>query len=273
MKELNYSITNELNEYDVIAAAKRTPSRTILIGLRGNVQPHYQNYLKRFGSIQGQPANPFNASQSLNLNNCYYNSTAPLNGLKKRLIDSQTDTFKFLCPYCLISNHSTFDHYIPIEEHPVFGVLAKNLVPCCDGCNKRKLEYWTDNNQRAIIHFYNDAIPNTNFLHCDLTFKGTIPVLSYRLDFTGVKPKVRTRITKHFTRLDLLNRYNEAAPSVISNINTDVQSLGVMKPTRPAIGRFLTAKATELRASHGTNYWGALAYNALGNSQPYLRSI
>lgn len=273
MKTLNYTIVDELKEYDLISAAKREPSRTILNGLRGNVQPHYQDYLRRFGSIQSRVANPFNVTQSLNLKNAYYRSTAPLNGLKKRIVSSQTDVFKFLCPYCLIANHSTFDHYVPIEEHPVFGVLARNLVPCCDVCNKRKLDYWRESNQRAIIHFYNDFIPNTKFLYCDLTFSGTIPILSYRLSFAGVSPKMRLRITRHFTRLELIDRYDEAAPKVISDINTDVQSLKANKPSRPEIRRFLNQKAANLKVSHGVNYWSALAYESLANSNTYINSI
>jgi len=275
MKSLNYTIANELGEYDNISRAKQEPTQSVLIRIRRRVEPHYQNYLSRFSSIHNLPANPFSRNHSKNLQNCYHKPTAPLDSLKSRLVSSQTDTFKLLCPYCLISNHSTFDHYIPITEHPVFGVLAKNLVPCCDVCNKKKLNYWRESNRRAVIHFYNDTIPAAKFLHCDLTFSGSIPVLTYRLDLTGigVNANMRNRISRHFTRLDLLNRYNEAAPKAISDIITDVQALKATRPTLSKTTAFLTAKAVEMSLKCGNNYWEALAYEALGNSKPFLKGI
>lgn len=272
MKSLKYTIQNELNEYDEIVRSKRG-SRTTLSRLKARVKPQYQAYLKRFGSIHNHPKNSFNTIHSNNLKNCYLQPSIALNGLKARLVSAQSDTFQNLCPYCLIINHSTFDHYIPLNEQPVFGVLARNIIPCCDVCNKKKLEYWRESNRRAIIHFYNDTIPNIQFLHCDLTFHGQLPSLSFRSDFSNISKRTASRIEGHFKRLNLIKRYDRATPKLISDVYRDIAALQALKPTRAKIGRFLIQKAVGQQKDCGLNYWQSVAYDTLGKSQTFLRSL
>jgi len=274
MIQLNYNIANAIAEYDLISHSKQNPSRANLIALRPHVNPHYTEYLNAFNNIHGKAANVFNVNDSTELRNCYNNPTGALDNLKVRLINCQTDTFKFLCPYCLIINHTTFDHYIPQEEQPVFSVCAKNLIPCCGLCNGKKLQYWKEGGQRAIIHFYNDIIPNEKFLFCDLSFNGSIPILNFRLSFSSTfDPAIRFRIEQHFTRLDLINRYDKTAPKVLSDIDTDFNSLIEFTPTVDEVSHFLSNKANELFGKCGDNYWYALAYETLSASNIYMVNL
>ncbi|GGI20498.1 hypothetical protein [Oxalicibacterium faecigallinarum] len=42
------------------------------------------------------------------------------------------------CPMCGGSSVSTLDHVLPKREYPEFAVLSYNLVPSCDGCQRRR---------------------------------------------------------------------------------------------------------------------------------------
>jgi 5-methylcytosine-specific restriction endonuclease McrA len=274
MIRLNYVIENEINEFDSIVQSKHLISRDNLTTIRTQVNNNFNEYIDRFGNIHNIGANSFGNEDSDELRNCYKIQTAALNDLKARLINCQTDTFKFICPYCLITKHTTFDHYIPIEEQPVFSVCAKNLIPSCNLCNNKKLEYWKETGQRAIIHFYNDIIPTEQFLYCDLTFNGSIPILSFRLSFpTVIDERLRFRIIKHFERLNLLDRYDDEVTRVLSDVNTDVIALEGFSPTIREVEGFLTRKAIDLFGRYGNNYWYAIAYLKLAASNQYIQTL
>jgi 5-methylcytosine-specific restriction endonuclease McrA len=274
MLRLNYNIADEIGEFDSIVASKYQPARGNLIGLRPQVIVHYNEYLNTFNNIQNKPANTFDPEESEELQNCYGNSTAALESLKARLVSCQSETFQFLCPYCLILDHSTFDHYIPREEQPVYSACSKNLIPCCGTCNGKKQLYWKTAGHRAIIHFYNDTIPNVQFLFCDLDFNGHIPILSFRLKFgAAYDPVIRVRVENHFERLGLLIRYDEAVPKVLSEIDTDFKSLGGFHPTAVEVSDFLSRKASLLFNKCGINYWHALVYRKLSMSDEYIANL
>lgn len=273
MKTLAYTIASEIDEYDLIADSKEEPSYSNLGVLRADVILKYAEYRGGFNNIHNIPANTFNAIESSELRNCYNNSTVALGSLKNRLIKSQTTEFQFLCPYCLIIKHTTFDHYLPQEEHPVFSVCANNLVPCCGPCNQKKLSYWKQNGQRAILHFYNDLIPNTQFLFCDLNFNGIIPILTFRLNFpNGYNGTLRNRIEKHFERLDLIARYNEYSPGLLSNVIIDFGGLDD-DTTSAEAKRFLLRKANKFALKYGDNYWYSVGYKALNQSNQYIANL
>lgn len=274
MFQLSHSSVDPIVDFDGITQAKHQPSRDTLVSLRPQVIAHYNEYLETFATIQNKAPCAFSPQESLELRNCYDNSTAVLDRLKVRIVNSQTDTFKFLCPYCLIINHTTFDHYIPKEDYPEYSVLSTNLIPCCSLCNGKKLEYWKQDGQRAIIHFYNDTIPNEQFLFCDLTFNGQIPILSFRLQFpNNFNPGLRYTVEKHFERLDLLNRYDENAPTILSNIDTDFKSLVDFNPSQDKVAGFLNRKASEYYVKCGRNFWQGIAYEVLASSYTYLNIL
>jgi hypothetical protein len=42
------------------------------------------------------------------------------------------------CPMCGGTAVSTLEHVLPKANYPEFAVLSFNLVPCCDGCQRRR---------------------------------------------------------------------------------------------------------------------------------------
>ena len=74
------------------------------------------------------------------------------------------------CPYCLVSQSATLDHALPKAVFPEFAVLSKNLVPCCDECQRGKGSRWkTATGGRRHPHPYYDPAGPVPLLICTLT--------------------------------------------------------------------------------------------------------
>jgi len=276
MIHLNYTIANEIDEYQTVISTKHLVSRGILTALIPRISIDYNLYIDDFDTIANLGPNPYDLIESDELRKCYVNSTASLESLKAKLINSQDENLKFLCPYCLITNHSTFDHYIPKEDFPVYSILSKNLIQSCDPCNKKKLTYWRENNQRAIIHYYYDIDINAHkYLYSILDYSTGIPTFDFYLDFNDdISLQKQFTITSHFNRLNLLSRYTLNAPSVISDINVDVKTqaeLGLIN--REIIKALLTIKSNQLKVLYGINYWRAIVMDILASSNQFLESL
>lgn len=278
MKNLNYPNTNEIQEFDSIANSKHINTRNRLHNIRNRVVSDYESYLNDFATISQIGPSTFNPDESSDLRNCYQIQTAARDKLLSKIVDWQTDQFKDTCPYCLLLNRTTYDHYIPEGKYPVYSVLAKNLLPCCHTCNSKKNEYWRENRVRAILHFYNDLIPQTQFLFGTLAFnQNNIPVVSFNLQQTqGISNDLFTIIQKHFERLDLNKRYTMSINLVVSDIKVDVttnRSVFGNSVTAQSITDCILIKSNCLKQHYGINYWKSIAMDLLANSQQFINSL
>ena len=78
--------------------------------------------------------------------------------IKAKITEIMPSAIKEKCPYCMLSEPGTFDHYIGKGEFPEFSILSKNLVPCCSKCNSKKGEkFLSENGKRIFISFYFDV--------------------------------------------------------------------------------------------------------------------
>jgi hypothetical protein len=273
MKQLNYPVEDEIAEFIRVINAKHLETRAILNRLIPTVTIDFNLYIENFNNIVNLGVNQYNNLHSDLIRKCYDTSTKPLEALKARLVNSQIEKMKLLCPYCLIINYSTFDHYVPKEAYPVYSVLAKNIIQCCDTCNKKKLEYWRLGDERGIIHFYIDNyINNYSFLFCELTFNEGTPIINFWLDFSSIDDDRKVMvINRHYSRLDLLNRYNKNAANVISDKYTTINAIIRSMPINQEIIRaILINESISLKELYGINYWTALIIDALADSEQFL---
>ena len=58
-----------------------------------------------------------------------------------------------ICPMCGGTSVATLEHVLPKADYPEFAVLSFNLVPCCDGCQRRRSN---KGNKYDFIHPYFD---------------------------------------------------------------------------------------------------------------------
>ena len=94
-----------------------------------------------------------------------YQSSNIFQEVKRQLLKNIPEGRTGMCPFCMISEPTTFDHYFSESEYPEYIIFAPNLVPCCSQCNSIKGNRLFSENQRErkIIHFYYDNLPQMQY--------------------------------------------------------------------------------------------------------------
>ena len=67
-----------------------------------------------------------------------YQSSNIFQEVKRQLLKNIPEGRTGMCPFCMISEPTTFDHYFSESEYPEYIIFAPNLVPCCSQCNSIK---------------------------------------------------------------------------------------------------------------------------------------
>ncbi|MBY0027938.1 hypothetical protein H7K20_12585 [Priestia aryabhattai] len=203
---------------------------------------------------------------------CYGNNVA-LGVVKANIKEIQREVIKGTCPYCLIGEQNTFDHYIPKSAFPEFSVMPLNLIPSCERCNLLKSECWLENNKRKIVNLYYDAIPTVKFLYTELHYleANKIPRARFWLEKNDIDNTTFERITSHFNRLKLLDRYQEkASGELVGIIKTisDYKSLAF-----ETIKNMLRVLRTKEYNKFGDNYWMTSLYDAILEDDQFINNI
>lgn len=279
MKKLNnISIENLINWYITIVENK-TPSdvKDYLEGITDNIEIKYDEYIVKFNSVD--LINIDDSEYQYNhagLISCYKSEGNTLKLLKKSIIDNQINDLKGVCQYCGILRPKTFDHYLPISIYPEFSCLAINLIPCCKDCNGKKLNYWKENNQRGIINFYIDNIPNNQFLFGNVVFVSGIPHIQYHIqNINGnIDELFYNIVEKHYSRLNLYDLYKEVSTDELGEIiRTFRIYLQNPTPTLDFLKQKLIIDAEQLQNQFGINYWRAILRLTLSESEPFLNYL
>lgn len=282
---------NAMDHFDAIAASKRetrpeegsdeTPSdlRGILQKLRGYVEDRYREYSEKKPHLELMPAyvrhagdlGVFCPDEKRALLHCY-SGTKALNVLKEKIEDVQQDVT--ICPYCGIGEPETWDHYLPKSLFPELSVLATNLVPCCDLCNRKKGDVCVEDGERLIVHFYYDPIDQQRpLLAAQVTLKDGTPSVTFSVvdvpDATVGFPRV---FRLHCETLELLDRYRRRSRAVLEEIEDDVQrrarDLGTVDPER--IARHLQEKVGYYERAHGKSSWKAALWRGVSDARDVI---
>lgn len=275
MKKLACIADNPHQIYDEIAESKKDPRKTRLKNLKPTIGSCYTSYINSFNTILSYNSPLFSNEQEKDLKHCYDSKTTRLSTLKT---DIKKQTIKILkeklCPYCLVDTPATYDHYLPKEEYPEFSVLSNNLIMACAECNQKKNDYWKyDNNQsRAILHFYLDIIPNTQFLFADLIYtKGNVPIIKYSTNYNILPANIKPIVEGHFNRLELLAKYSDHLDRVLTELmDRRAEEHHFHTLTTPQIICLLQGISTQLKNRLGNNYWKAIAYDAISRHKQFL---
>ncbi|NCB42199.1 MAG: HNH endonuclease [Clostridia bacterium] len=116
------------------------------------------------------------------------------------------------CPYCNYPTHSIrqIDHYFPKASFPSLALTIENLVPICMDCNRLKLEYYSFEKSKMLIHPYYDEFANDSFefINCKVIEKDHIG-----FDFSIKKldawdDDIFNRVNLHFENLELDKLYS-----------------------------------------------------------------
>lgn len=124
------------------------------------------------------------------LRHCYDGRTKALSALKKSFVDGLSEEARLRCPYCMMRQPGSIDHFLPLDSHPEFAVLTLNWVYACETCNRRKGEGLASVQtrdgtvlvgiHRSILNPYFDRIPiDIPILYADVAIVGAAPIVAF----------------------------------------------------------------------------------------------
>lgn len=203
---------------------------------------------------------------------CYLSGGVKIAAIKQSIKDLQDKFGNEKCMYCQIKDPDSFDHFLPKDDYPEFCVLALNLIPCCTTCNKKKDRYWKEAGSTGIINFYLDSIPTQQILYVSITFKSkdfSTPIINFKLNNKiGIAASTFKLFEKHYSRLDLISRYNEKSDSEISEFKRTLSSFGSSNQIKNM--QSTLDYSMQLKADYGNNYWKAVLFEELSKQTNFF---
>lgn len=268
-------INNSYSHFELIADSKQEPQRTVLNSLKPRIRNIYRSYEhlaennKLFQLVRGN----FNNIQYMSLLNCYKSKTKASNALKAEIRENQSLIGRSYCQYCMVRTPETFDHYVPIEEFSEYAVLSLNLIPCCNSCNSNKGTQWLETNNRIFLNLYYDFIVSYRVLFCSLSYDENIPIVRFTIRKNiNLSKKENNLIKEHYSRLHLLELYEQRSNIVITETKRSFQSI-TTRLTKREMKNTMLNEVKSLKKDYGINYWEALIKQELSNSNEFFESI
>ena len=202
------------DEYKIAAQGN-----TILDAIETEIKDCYDYYEDAVNSASVHNLHPhgFVTHEKDHLKNLYKSSCNIAKKIRQHhnsFTKKEKSVYHNKCPYCTLSEPNTIEHILPRDTYPEYAVHLYNLIPCCSKCNSHKGSAVCDSNGLPhTINFYYHDPEFCQFLEVDCIIDSNgYPLFKYRLTFPqDADPILAAIITNHFTRLHLIERYNEAA--------------------------------------------------------------
>ena len=237
-------------------------SKLLLTDSKRLIKDYYNAYDIQFeqNSLHTLPANTVNGKLYKELYNLYGNGKSVVRKIYSHLKGVNPTTVIGICQHCGINTDDTMDHILPRSAYAEYSINAKNLIPCCSDCNRRK-------NTADVLNLYTDKLPNVEYLFMDVVPNGDTIDFRFRLDNSNgeVDSVLFEKITKHFSRLDLCERMRRKAQSALKGFTIDISHLYKCNG-KEAVIKFVLESLPERRTAYGFNYWETVFYKGLVNS-------
>lgn len=247
---------------DAVERKEDGDSKDRLVAAEETVQAYYEEFDQHF---------PYNTLRTIaarrvrkplwdDLYDMYGFDAAIVKKVKSWLKDHNPVTVYGVCQHCGIVPFDTMDHILPHQQYAEYAVHARNLIPCCTDCNRRK-------NEREILNLYIDVLPDVEYLFMDVNANGDTIDLTFRLDNSqGLVPKVLfDKITSHYSKLELFDRMKTIADTRVSGFITQIKRTYRRNGKQEVINE-ISEDIEDLRRAYGYNYWVVAFQKGLVNS-------
>lgn len=265
----NYKLWKDILEL------KRLETRKKLNEVKDSIKERYEEYRVDSNSV----VDIFPTKKTLIKENkenlkSFYGNNKHLSKAKEILYDNVYKVNHNKCPYCMINEPNTLDHYYDKSDYPEYSVFVPNLIPCCSKCNRIKgTKVFDSNNNRIFLHFYYDFIPSYKFIYIRYSFDEVDIVPVYNIDFKFQdNEKNSTLIKSHFKALNLKERYRK----IISDKTTEriLDVLGMKNDSSlEQITKELEKKLKNLIKLYGVNSLDACIIEGFLESPNFLQNI
>lgn len=106
------------------------------------------------------------------------------------------------CPMCGRPGADTIDHVLPKDEYPQFSLLSKNLVPCCERCNRVKNKSIPTSSKTRYLHPYYDQFLTDQVIQLDIRFYNDIPIFKI-IPCNGLSAEQQSIVAFHIKELKI----------------------------------------------------------------------
>lgn len=267
---------NELLLSKIIARKKKEDLKKVLEKHKDYMIKRYSIYEKNKNSLENiSNSNIVNDDEKKAIHSTFNDSFKVK--LRNEIIVKAIKECSGKCPYCGREELKSIDHYLPKDLYPEFTVYPLNLIPVCTNCNSIKGDFLKINNERRIINFYFDKLPNEKFLFANIAFdnknvKNTTKI-SFEIRQGKIDKEIFEIIEGHFNRFNLINEYKERAIHEISEFY-EIQKLNFDEKvlTKEVINKTLDNQIKFFIKTYGVNFWRTALYEAIKHSN-YIDTI
>lgn len=272
---INYSVNDLINDNTVLQCIiknKHEPGKQILKDCQLLVLDDYEKYKNNTSDLARiSPDTRITERARDVLKKTYEDNPKALQLMKMDIKEGLPDFLKAKCPYCMISAHNTFDHYLDKADYPEYALFSLNLVPACSECNSYKNRFLLDKNgKRLFINFMFDELPDYPFLKYKVGFADGKPFLiDIYLEFKDRRP-VNDIIQNHFETLKLYDRLEIQFESFVSTIIAEFKEYMLDKIT---VKRVLEQKIIAWEKTRGMNNWEVCILRGILENEDILDDV
>lgn len=273
---------DSFSEYKAAVNRKNDDSndKKDLLSIEKQMEDCYINYKQHFDSnnleiLKSTRVGQLHKDSLLGL---YSSNAAIVKNFRMRYFAQNPQTYNNLCPYCTLSEANTTEHILPKEKYPEYAVDTLNLIPACSDCNSKKGDSIIDvvSGKKTTINYYTDKLPHEQYLYVDFEVSSNNIKAIYHLENHDNKINVEmySLIERHFSKFDLLNRFNLKAIQEIS----ELRNLYVVEDfsNEAEYNAFAAKQIRKIKMDMpqlGYNHWKVILYLSAATSDVFKKYI
>lgn len=256
----------DFNDYlDEIISAKHLATRALLVATRPAIVARLQTYDLALPQHQVPALAAWDDPTKAALLACYNVGTIPLSGLKDAILAALQALAPInlqRCPYCMLNDPRTWDHYLPKDSYPEYSVYHPNLLYVCFGCNQRKGDNY-DASSLLYCHPYFTVPEGEPMLHCSVAVNAGALLIDYYASGLGIHQSAGQIAQHHLQCLKLTSRFMAEAASLVSNLIGELRHHFPNGIDAGALAEVLRRRYAYAQAQLGGNAWDARLWHGL----------
>jgi hypothetical protein len=256
-----------------IFGSKHLATRALLQAARPAVIARCGTYDTALPRLQTPPILVWHPDTEAALQSCYTGGTKALSALKDDILTTlniQSPVNLQRCPYCLLNDPRTWDHYLPKESYPEYSVYHANLLYVCFGCNHRKGRHY-DERELPYCHPYFTVPEGDALLHCNVRVANGVLTIQYYGAGAGALVDKGSIVHRHIVgRLDLAKRFQAEAASLVSNLIGELRHHFPQGINSDPLRSILERRYADAQNQLGCNAWDARLWHGLAACADFL---
>jgi 5-methylcytosine-specific restriction endonuclease McrA len=269
MRRDDYYRSNVFTDFTAIRKAKSGKRRKVLRRVEPWVFLRFIEYIVRAWNLETLTARKWSPIVQKALTHCYSSKTAPFKAALSEL-ERVSRAEPYRCPYCLMRQPKTWDHFLAKEDFPEFAALVPNLVRTCDPCNRKKGQRFTGA-LREVINPYFDNLPDTPLLFCDVSVDvdGRLVLKYYILRNPQVAPALLDLAERHFAAFELEQDLLIEGATIVATFVNEITAGRAVAMTSAALQAAIEGRLDGLEA-FPPNSWEVATFDGLLHSPSFI---